>query len=312
MRILVTGGAGFIGSHIAEHALERGWDVAVLDDFSTGKRENIPAGAEVFEMDLRHRAGVLNVLNTFQPQAVSHQAAQASVALSVKDPHHDAEINILGSINLLDACVENGVERFVFASTGGAIYGEVPEGTLATLETPPSPISPYAASKFAVENYLRCYEHEHGLQSTVLRYSNVYGPRQDPHGEAGVVAIFLNRMLAGEPIRINAMRERGDDGCIRDYVHVDDVVRANLAAFDGSIVEPILNVCTGIETTTKQLADALQQSLGINASVSYGDLRPGDIERSVLCARQFEKYIGRTIPRAEGLAATSRWFRDQH
>ena len=311
MRILITGGAGFIGSHIAERTLSLGWETAIVDDLSTGHRENVPPEAELFEVDIRDRDAVAEVFRTFRPQAVTHQAAQASVSISVREPHFDASINVLGSINMLDACVEHNVERFVFASTGGAIYGEVAQGQ-ASVSTPPLPVSPYAASKFAVENYLRCYRHEHGLQTNVLRYANVYGPRQDPHGEAGVVAIFLKRLLAGEPIRINARREPGDEGCVRDYVHVDDVVQANIAALRGEISEPVLNVGTGVGTSTRELAMMLKESAASTSELQFGPLRPGDVERSVLCAAPFVEYFGSVKPIGEGLRATTEWFAERH
>ncbi|MCA9081958.1 MAG: NAD-dependent epimerase/dehydratase family protein, partial [Planctomycetaceae bacterium] len=259
MRILITGGAGFIGSHIAEQALTQGWSVGVLDNLATGKRANVPDGAEFFEVDIRDREGVFAAIRLFQPEVISHQAAQASVAVSVKQPVFDAEVNVIGSLTLLDAAVECGVVRFLFASTGGAIYGEIPEGVQAPESTPPNPLSPYAAAKFSVENYLRCYQKEHGLKVNVLRYANVYGPRQDPHGEAGVVAIFLNRLLAGDSIRVNARREAGDDGCVRDYVHVRDCARANLAAAAGELPHEVMNIATGQPTTTRTLAETLQR-----------------------------------------------------
>ena len=310
MRLLITGGAGFIGSHIADQALQLGWNVAIIDDLSTGHRENIPEGAEFHHVDIRNRNEVFAAFRSFRPDAVTHQAAQASVAISVRKPHFDAEINVLGSINVIDACVEHGVGRFAFASTGGAIYGEVAEGVQATVSTPPQPVSPYAASKFAVENYLRCYRHEHALHSTVLRYANVYGPRQDPHGEAGVVAIFLKRILASESICINARRESGDDGCVRDYVHIGDVVRANIAAVQGHIDDPILNICTGIGTSTRELATQLERAVQVSAITSNGAPRAGDVERSVLCPGRFKEYFERTVTIEEGLKSTSDWFHD--
>ncbi len=181
---------------------------------------------------------------------MNHQAAQTSVAVSTREPVRDADVNVIGSLELLGQCVRSKVQRVVYASTGGAVYGEVPEGERATVQRPPRPLSPYACSKFAVECYLRAYAHEHGLASTVLRYANVYGPRQDPHGEAGVVAIFTERLLSAQPIQVNARREVGDAGCVRDYVYVGDVVRYNCLAVDGAIAAPIVNVCTGEATNT--------------------------------------------------------------
>lgn len=309
MKILITGGAGFIGSHLVEASLKEGWEVAILDDFSSGKHENLASDdIAIYEVDLRDREKVQHAFEEFEPNVVSHQAAQASVKISVDRPHFDADVNILGSLNLLDACVAQNVERVIFASTGGAIYGAIPEGTQADVDFPPVPLSPYAASKFAIENYLRCYAHNYGLKSNILRYANVYGPRQDPHGEAGVVAIFTNRLLAGEPLRINARKTPGDAGCVRDYVYVDDVVRANLAAIRGDIPDPILNVCTGIPTATQDLADQLQQALQTKSALTHGPLRPGDVEYSVLSPRRFQELIGSPVPLSDGLQDTVKAF----
>lgn len=308
MKLLVTGGAGFIGSHVADQALAAGWSVAVLDNLSSGRRENVPEKAEFFEVDIRDQTAVNQVFRDFQPTVVSHQAAQASVAISVREPQMDAEVNILGSINIMSAAVEQGVQRLVFASTGGAIYGEVPSGVRAGTDFSPVPISPYACSKFAVEKYLECFRLEHGLNYTVLRYGNVYGPRQDPHGEAGVVAIFCNRILAGEAIQINARREVGDSGCIRDYVFIQDVAAANMAALQGQVPDPILNVGTGQETTTQQLADVLQLELGRSVAVTAGPRRPGDIERSLLNADRLIELRGSVVSIDSGLKQTADWF----
>ena len=310
MRLLVTGGAGFIGSHVAEAALAAGHEVFVLDDLSTGRRKNVPDGAAFFEVDVRDADAVRKTIAATRPDVVSHQAAQASVAISVREPVRDAQVNIEGSLHVMDACVAHGVGRLVFASTGGAIYGEVPEGVLANEDTPPRPLSPYACAKLSVEHYLACYAHEHGLASTVLRYANVYGPRQDPHGEAGVVAIFARRLVAGEPIQVNARRTPGDAGCVRDYVHVADVVGANLAAMDARIEAPVLNVCTGVPTDTRTLAERMREQLGSSSELRDGPHRAGDVERSVLDPTRLHAVLGEGTPLAEGLAATADWFRD--
>jgi len=311
MRILVTGGAGFIGSHIADAALERGHEVLVLDDLSSGKRSNVPAAATFAEVDLRDGKRVAEVVGSFRPEVISHQGAQTSVAVSTREPIRDADINVIGGIHLANAAVAHKVKRLVFASTGGAIYGEVPEGTRAKEGDRTTPLSPYACSKLSFEGYLRYFAHEHGLASTVLRYANVYGPRQDPHGEAGVVAIFAQRIKAKQPIQINAKREHGDDGCVRDYVYVADVVRANLAAIDGKIEQPIINVCTGEATTTKMLADALLQELGKGSEVKPGPRRAGDLERSVLDPSDFHGKLGPVTSLSDGLKKTARWFAEQ-
>lgn len=308
MRILITGGAGFIGSHVADLALEHGNEVAVLDNLVSGRRENVPEKSTFFEVDICDQAAVDAAFIEFKPTHVSHQAAQASVAVSVREPQMDASVNILGSLNVLKSCVANDVQRVVFASTGGAIYGEVPTGTRASIETVPVPISPYACSKFAVEKYLECFRVEHGLNYTVLRYANVYGPRQDPHGEAGVVAVFCNRIIAGEGIQVNAMTKKGDEGCIRDYVFITDVVGANLAALEGRVPDPILNVGTGSETTTLQLAFILQTHLANTVRISRSDHRAGDIERSVLNGDRLAELLGEAVSIDKGLADTARWF----
>ncbi|MCA9528617.1 MAG: NAD-dependent epimerase/dehydratase family protein [Myxococcales bacterium] len=307
---MVTGGAGFIGSHIADGLLEAGHEVLVFDDLSTGHRENVPRGAELVEADLRDAAAVDAAVARFRPEVVTHQGAQTSVSVSARDPHLDATINVLGTLNVLDACVRHDVGRVVFASTGGAIYGEVPDGQRATVDWTPLPLSPYATTKLAGEGYLRCYEREHGLRSTVLRYANVYGPRQDPHGEAGVVAIFSERLLRGEPLQVNARREVGDPGCVRDYIFVSDVVRANLLACAGSIEAPVLNVCTGRETATQEIAERLIVELvpvGREAVVRPGPRRAGDLERSVLDAGPASP-LGDVVSFEAGLAQTARWF----
>lgn len=311
MRVLITGGAGFIGSHVADHVLAGGHDVAVLDDLSSGRRENLPNAAHFYEADICDLDAVQAAFNEFRPTHVSHQAAQASVAVSVREPQRDASVNILGSLNVLSACVTHQVKRIVFASTGGAIYGEVAAGTRATVDTVPVPISPYACSKFAVEKYLECFRSEHALEYSVLRYANVYGPRQDPHGEAGVVAIFCNRMIAGDGVQLNAMRQQGDNGCIRDYVFIGDVVRANVAAMENRIPDRVLNVGTGTETTTLQLASTLQQHLGTSVKITHADRRAGDIERSVLDGSRFAELLGDTISIDQGLRETAGWFRQR-
>jgi UDP-glucose 4-epimerase len=306
MRILITGGAGFIGSHVADACLAAGHEVLVLDDLSSGSRDNVPAGARFVEVDIGHAEELEDVVSGYRPDAVSHQAAQVSVAVSTREPQRDARVNVEGTLNLLEASVRAGVSHFVFASTGGAIYGEIPEPERATLDRTPTPLSPYACSKLAVESYLRYYRHAHGLRSTILRYANVYGPRQDPHGEAGVVAIFCQRLLAAEPIQINARREPGDEGCVRDYVFVEDVVRANLMALSGQIDAPIVNVGTGEATTTRALAGAIEATLGVEAKLGFAPRRAGDIERSVL---EPWSGLGDTVPLADGIARTVAWFR---
>jgi UDP-glucose 4-epimerase len=310
MRVLVSGGAGFIGSHIVDRMLGDGHEVAVLDNLSTGRRENVAKGARLFELDLRDREGVFRAVAEFRPTHVSHQAAQASVVVSVRDPVLDASVNVIGGLNLLDACTKDGgVERFVFASTGGAIYGEVPEGTSADESTSPSPISPYAIHKLAFEQLLGVYERERGLSTRTLRYANVYGPRQDPHGEAGVVAIFIDAVLAGRELRINARATPGDDGCVRDYVYVGDVALANALALRGDIRESVLNIGTSLTTTTGDLARAIMKVAGHEVPTVPGDHRPGDLERSVLDRKLLAGYVPRAQDLLSGLRQTYDFMR---
>lgn len=311
MRILVTGGAGFIGSHIADAALARGHEVCVVDNLATGKRENVPKGARFVEIDIRDAALVEKTIADFRPQLIAHQAAQTSVAISTREPLLDASVNVLGSLNIANAAVAHKVERLVFASTGGAIYGEVPEGTRAKEGDPTTPLSPYGCSKLAFENYLPYYAHEYGLASTVLRYANVYGPRQDPHGEAGVVAIFAQRLRDKQPVQVNAKAQLGDDGCIRDYVFVEDVVAANLAAIEGRVKERVMNVATGEATTTRMLIDGLQVALGAPPEVKAGPRRAGDLQRSVLDPSQFLGTVGKPSSLSDGLTKTALWFQER-
>jgi UDP-glucose 4-epimerase len=311
MKLLVSGGAGFIGSHVVEQALKAGYDVGVLDNLSTGKRENVPSEVAFYEVDLRNREATKGVLSDFKPDVVSHQAAQASVSVSAREPGLDAEINILGGIHLLDACVAENVQRVVFASTGGAIYGEVEEPGLAAEGWVPRPYSPYAISKLTIENLLAFYRSERGLASTTLRYANVYGPRQDAFGEAGVIAIFAERIFSGEGIRVNARRDEGDDGCIRDYVAVADVARANLKALAGELDVALMNVGTGVGTSTLALARAMLHHAMREVPIRHAGRRAGDLERSVLDASVYERLFGSTTPLDAGLAETVAWYAKQ-
>jgi UDP-glucose 4-epimerase len=311
MRVLVTGGAGFIGSHIVEGALAEGYEVAVLDNLSSGKRSNVPSGVRLFEVDLRNRSAVSETLAAFKPDLVSHQGAQVSVAVSVREPHLDGEVNLLGGINVLDACVQHQVKRLVFASTGGAIYGEVPDGQRADEAMRPAPISPYAIHKLAFEHTLDVYRTHHGLDSVVLRYANIYGPRQDPHGEAGVVAIFFDTVLAGKTLRVNGMHAEGDPGCLRDYAYVGDVARANLAALAGRLPERLMNVGTGVAVSTLELAQAISAVAGAPPRTVFAPPRAGDVGRSVLDPTRFSAAFGSPVPISEGLRHTYEWYRSR-
>jgi len=310
MRILITGGAGFIGSHIAEKALESGHEVAVLDDLSSGRRENVPGRAKFYEVDIRDAAATARAFTDFAPEAVSHQAAQASVVVSMREPALDVAVNVIGGLNVLEAACTSGARHLVFASTGGAIYGNIAAG-LADEQYPRNPLSPYAIDKLCFELLMAAQAPARGLRTTVLRYANVYGPRQDPHGEAGVVAIFSQRALAGQALRVFAEREEGDDGCIRDYVYVSDAVRANLAALEGKLAVSLLNVATSIPTSTRGLAVAIARLEGSGVVIESGPPRAGDVARSVLDSTLFRQHVGEPIAFERGLAETVDWFTKQ-
>ncbi|MFA5034969.1 MAG: NAD-dependent epimerase/dehydratase family protein, partial [Candidatus Margulisiibacteriota bacterium] len=270
MRILVTGGAGFIGSNIVDRYLEAGHEVAVLDDLSTGKERNLNPKAVFFRKDLRDR-DLEAVVKDFHPEVVNHLAAQIDVRKSVADPIHNAEINELGTLNLLNAARDAKVKKILFSSTGGALYGEVPETAGAGEEHAIEPISPYAITKRSVELYLHAYSQLYGLKYTVLRYGNVYGPRQDPLGEAGVIAIFCGKMLKGEVPVIY-----GDGNQLRDYVYVGDVAEANLLALNKG-ENQIYNVGTGQGTSVNQIFALLKELFKFDRPVAYEPARAGEL-----------------------------------
>ncbi len=272
MRVLLTGGAGFIGSHVADHLLARGHEVAVLDDLSSGKKENIPEGAIFYERDIRD--GCAEVFAKFGPEVLCHQAAQMDVRRSVREPDFDAEVNVLGTLRLLENCVRYGAEKVVFASTGGAIYGEQREFP-ASEDHQLYPVSPYGVSKLAGERYLHFYHAQYGLSYAALRYANVYGPRQDPHGEAGVVAIFSGNLAAGRNSIIFGTGEQ-----TRDYVYVEDVARANVLALEGEAPSGAYNIGTGVETSVNELYELLRDISGKDLPPMYGPAKPGEQLRS--------------------------------
>jgi UDP-glucose 4-epimerase len=308
MRVLVTGGAGFIGSHIADAYLAAGHTVGVVDNLSTGSAENLDPRVRLWQTDIRD-AAIEAILVEFRPDIVSHHAAQISVSVSARDPRGDAEINILGTLNLLEAAVRHQVQRVIFASTGGAMYGE--QEALPTGESIfPEPVSPYGVAKHSVERYLHAFQHMHGLRSVVLRYANVYGPRQNPHGEAGVVAIFCRGILDGKTLTVY-----GDGGQTRDYVYVGDVVRANLLAtmvpLEGKV--PMMNVGTGVETPVNDLVRLLGEAAGSSLRVEHAPPRSGEQRRSALDAELAARVLGwrpMTDVRA-GLEQTLAWFRQR-
>lgn len=280
-RVLVTGGAGFVGSHVCDAYLAEGWEVTVVDDLSTGRRENVPSEAEFVELDIRS-AALRTLMRERRFRLVNHHAAQIDVRRSVADPRHDASINVDGLLNLLEGAHETGVERVVYVSSGGVVYGETP-GVPIARSAPKLPISPYGVSKLAGEHYLLSYRALHGLDYVALRYSNVYGPRQDPHGEAGVVAIFAQRLRAAEPLLVF-----GDGEQTRDYVYVEDVATANLTASAAELPEPTtlddlaFNVGTGIETSVNELASRMIEIAGVEVEVQHRPERPGELRRNAL------------------------------
>jgi UDP-glucose 4-epimerase len=306
MRILVTGGAGFIGSHTVDTLIARGrYEVAVLDDLSSGKRERLDDRARLHRADIRDAGAVRRVMEQERPEVIVHLAAQMDVRRSVADPVFDAQVNLIGFLNLMEAGRQNGVRRVVFASTGGAIYGEQ-RNFPCDEQHPLHPVSPYGVAKAATEKYLFFYRVQYGIDYVALRYANVYGPRQDPHGEAGVVAIFCGRILHGQPVTIF-----GDGEQTRDYVFVGDVVRANLAAVE-SQVSGAFNVGTGIETNVNQLYETLAAVAGSSRPREYAPARPGEQRRSVISAARAERKLGwrPEVALRDGLGRTLQFFRD--
>ncbi len=315
MRLLVTGGAGFIGSHIIDAMLAEGHECAALDDLSSGTPDNLPAGVRLFQTDIRDVDGVAKAFAEFKPQWVCHQAAQLSVSRSVADPMFDAQINVIGMLNILQQSKDAGVERIVFASSGGVLYGDVT--VPAPEETPPNPISPYGVTKLTGELYLKFFVREHGMQAVAMRYSNVYGPRQNPHGEAGVVAIFCEKMLQGEQARVN-----GDGRYDRDYVFCKDVANANRLAFSTKLKEGFTayNVGTAVTTDVNELAATVRdesqkwlKSHGKDITVpapNNGPARPGDLRSNVISYDKIQNELGWTpkVNVAEGLKQTVAWF----
>ena len=295
MRVLVTGGAGFIGSHVVEPLLARGDAVHVVDDLSNGKRENVPAQATLHVHDIREP--VDGIVHEAGADAIVHLAAQADVRVSVARPGFDAGVNVVGTVNVLEAARQVGA-RVVFASTGGAIYGECERP--AREDDPCLPLSPYGAAKLAGEGYLGAFGRLYGTPHVALRLGNVYGPRQDPHGEAGVVAIFLGRLLEGEQCRIF-----GDGFQSRDYVYVGDVARATLAALDGG-VEGVLNVGTGVTTTVLELYEVCRSVAGSALEPVHEAPRQGELGRSVLDGERAAAVIGfrPEVSLFDGVAAT--------
>lgn len=305
MRIIVTGGAGFIGSHVVDECIAAGHEAAVVDNFWShggGRRENLHPKARLFEVDIRDQ-GLKDVFATFHPDVVSHHAAQHSVALSTQDPSYDADVNIRGLINVLECAAASGAKKVVFASSA-ATYG-TPQYLPIDEKHPQLPESPYGITKMAAEHYLRYYAASKGLHYTAFRYGNVYGPRQDPNGEAGVIAIFTGRILNGEPIRVDWDGEQQ-----KDFVYVGDIARANLAALGGGN-DDVFNIGTGIGTSVNALHRSIAAAVGRDVSVVHAPKRPGDVRMCVFAVDKAREKLGwePTTPLADGIRKTVEHFK---
>ncbi len=315
MRILVTGGAGFIGSHVVDHYIDAGHEVLVLDNLCSGREENVHPKAELVVVDLCDHAGVADVLGQFCPHLINHHAAQIDLRRSLAEPVFDATVNVVGSVNLLQNAVRTGVQGMLYASTGGAMYGEVQEP--ATEQAKKRPFSPYGAAKVAVEGYLFAFARTLGLQAFSLRYGNVYGPRQNPEGEAGVVAIFSQAMLSEDRPRIYGT---GDQ--LRDYIYVEDVARANLLATDFLLARHpppetpddfAFNIGTGKSTSVNDLFAQLKKIIGFSEEPIYTDPRAGELMESRLDVTKASHELGFEALESfhDGLARTVEWIRTE-
>lgn len=305
MKVLVTGGAGFIASHVAEAYAAAGHEVVVVDDLSTGRAENLPAHIPLRQVDIRS-SELGDLIAAEKPDVVNHHAAQISVNISVREPRLDAEINVVGSLNVIHACLRGGVKKLIYISSGGAAVGE-PRYLPVDEAHPVDPLSPYGVSKHTVEHYLFLYRQMSGLDYTILRYPNVYGPRQDPLGEAGVVAIFIGQMMRDEPTRINGS---GDQE--RDFVHVSDLARANVLAL-GAPPATMYNTGTGVGTSVNQIWENLAKVMGYKRQAVHGPALPGEVYRIFLDSKLVERDLGwrPQISLEDGLRQTADWFRDR-
>ena len=312
MKILVTGGAGFIGSNVVDAYIQEGHEVIVVDNLYSGKMENLNPEAKFYLMDIRSDE-IKKVLDIEKPDVINHHAAQISVPYSVEDPRFDADVNIQGFVNLLESAKDTGVRKVIFISSGGAIYGEAEEYPTSE-KYPPQPLSPYAIAKAVSEDFLFFYNHQYGLDYTVLRYANIYGPRQIPHGEAGVVAIFMDRLISGKKCTLFHFPE-DPEGMIRDYCFVEDIKDANVKALDkGS--KQAFNIGTGVETKTLQLFrkvfDAVKEKIDLPkelAEMDRQEARAGDLTKSCLNVRKAEEELGwkARFDLEEGLRKTLDW-----
>ncbi len=306
MKILVTGGAGFIASHVVDRFIADGHQVVVVDNLATGFRENVNPKAKFFELDIRDPK-IAEVFETERPDAVDHHAAQMDVRRSVREPIYDAEVNVLGTLRLLELSRQVGVKRWIYISTGGAVYGE-PQSLPVREDHPINPLSPYGATKHTPEHYLFIYRALHQLQYVVLRYANIYGPRQSPHGEAGVTAIFSEAMLLGKTCTLF-----GDGSKTRDYVFIEDVVRANVAALtqgDGGV----FNIGTGRATTDFEIFDLVRKALGMpDLAPVYGEKRPGEIDHIALANERARDGLGWSpqVSLEEGVRRATAFYREK-
>jgi len=320
VKVLVTGGAGFIGSHVVDSLIDHGHQVVVVDDLSTGKEENINPEVKFYKMNIRDPE-MERIFTEERPDVLNHHAAQMSVNVSVARPLFDAEVNVLGSLNLIELCKKHGVKRFIYISTGGAVYGE-PRYLPCDEAHPVDPLSQYGVTKHTVEHYLYLYRFNYGLDYIILRYPNVYGPRQDPYGEAGVVAIFTGQMLKGQQVVIN-----GDGNQERDFVYIDDVVRANLIALtipfselraatkasNGRSDNFVYNLGSGKGTSVNRIFEELRQIIGYQREPVHGPPREGEVYKICLEASKAEKALGwrPKVGLREGLKKTVAWFEGQ-
>jgi UDP-glucose 4-epimerase len=306
VRILVTGGAGFIGSHVVDGFLSAGHEVAVVDDLSTGNTANLSSAVTLYQMDIREPS-LEAVFKDFKPDVVDHHAAQSNVPASVTDPVYDASVNVLGGLNLLKQSAAHGVRKFIYISSGGAMYGEPDPASLPVPETAPvQPLSPYGASKQALEAWLGVFQRTFGLDYTVLRYANIYGPRQGIREEGAVVAVFATRMAADQPVTIDGTGQQ-----TRDFVYVGDCVTANLAALDrGS--GGAFNIGTGKETSIREIFDLMAEVAGYGQQPQFGPARKGDVVRIVLNPALAKEGLGwrAEMPLFDGLSQTYQFFRD--
>lgn len=302
-KVLVTGGAGFIGSHIVDRLIDEGYEVVIVDNLSSGKENNINKKAKFYKADIQG-SKLESIFQKEKPDYVNHHAAQIDVRRSVSAPLFDAKVNVLGTINLLQNCVKYKVKKVIYASSGGAVYGEQ-EVFPAPEAHPLRPLSPYGITKLAGEYYLYYYKTLYGLDYTALRYANVYGPRQDPHGEAGVVAIFIQKMLNKEQPIIN-----GDGEQTRDFVYVGDVVEANILAMGNNASDNIFNIGTGIETSVKLIFNLLREIINPAINAKYGPPKPGEQQRSIIENTKAKKTLHwePKISLRSGLERTYKYF----